>query len=364
MAMTPRVHGGTDAAGTARYDFSTNSNACGPCPQALAAVQAADATRYPDSGYTALRAALADFHGVAPWRIVLAGSASEFIFRITAWAAQQGAQRVSLPPHAYGDYAHAAQAWGLQALMQPVMLAGQADLVWACEPSSPLGQAHAHWPEAVCSFAHVDTDADGNGNGHGHGHGHADAAKVPLLVLDRAYAPLRLGGAGRLTAAQLDRVWQLFSPNKSLGLTGVRAAYALAPLGAQAAVAQLDALAPSWVLGAHGVALLGAWVQDATQAWLQTSLQTLAVWKQRQVSLLQAAGWTVQPSETNFFVARPPAPMDAVALCAALRHRGIQLRDATSFGLAGWVRLGVLPTEAQDALAAALQHTSIQETQL
>ena len=86
-AITPsaRVHGGTDALGAARFDFSTNSNACGPCPHALAAVQATDPTRYPDADYTVLRQRLADLHGVARWRIVLAGSASEFIFRLTAW---------------------------------------------------------------------------------------------------------------------------------------------------------------------------------------------------------------------------------------------------------------------------------------
>lgn len=329
MTIAPRTHGGPDAAGPARYDFSTNSNACGPCPQALAAVQAADATRYPDPGYAALRAALADFQGVAPWRIVLAGSASEFIFRMTAWAAQQGAQRVSLPPHAYGDYAHAAQAWGLSAVAD----ADAAALVWACEPSSPLGQAHGAWPK-----------------------------RLATVVLDSAYAPLRLSGAPSVNNAQRDALWQLFSPNKALGLTGVRAAYAIAPLGAEAAVQQLEALAPSWPVGAHGVALLMAWTQADTQAWLQASLQTLAVWKQRQIALLHAAGWTVQPSDTPFFVARPPAPHDAVALCAALRGSGIQLRDATSFGLPGWLRLAVLPPAAQDALAAALQHPSIQET--
>ena len=42
------LHGGPDAAGIPVFDFSTNSNACGPCPEALHAVQVADATRYPD----------------------------------------------------------------------------------------------------------------------------------------------------------------------------------------------------------------------------------------------------------------------------------------------------------------------------
>ncbi|HRA14839.1 MAG TPA: aminotransferase, partial [Giesbergeria sp.] len=88
------IHGGPDAQGVPLYDFSTNANACGPCPDALAAVQQADATRYPDPAYAALRDSLGAFHAVAPERIVLAASASECIHRFTALAALQGAQAV------------------------------------------------------------------------------------------------------------------------------------------------------------------------------------------------------------------------------------------------------------------------------
>ena len=342
MSVIPRAHGGPDALGAARYDFSTNSNACGPCPQALVALQSVDATRYPDASYTALRAALAEFHDVDAWRVVLAGSASEFIFRISAWARQQGGRTVSLPTHAYGDYAHAAQAWDLQ--LTPDV--NTADLVWACEPSSPLGQAHADWPHALGTRSNSEISA----------------GKAPLLVLDRAYAPLRLEGEDSLSAAQLSRVWQLFSPNKALGLTGVRAAYALAPLQAQHAAAQMDALAPSWVVGAHGVALLMAWTQAAPQDWLQSSLQTLRVWKRQQIQGLQALGWHCLPSDTPFFCARPTEPPPLGDLLAALRAQGIQLRDATSFGLPGCVRLGVLPPQAQAALLSALTTAGSPET--
>ena len=92
-----RSHGGTDQYGVPRDDFSTNSNACGPCPAALAAVSHADARYYPDAGYTVLRQRLADFHAVDVRRVVLAASASEFIFRITAVARQQGGRAVWLP---------------------------------------------------------------------------------------------------------------------------------------------------------------------------------------------------------------------------------------------------------------------------
>ena len=51
------------------------------------------------------------------------------------------------------------------------------------------------------------------------------AGSFTTLVLDGAYAPLRLSGEPALTAQQREAVWQMFSPNKALGLTGVRAAY-------------------------------------------------------------------------------------------------------------------------------------------
>ncbi|WP_295959872.1 aminotransferase class I/II-fold pyridoxal phosphate-dependent enzyme [Rhodoferax sp.] len=310
------VHGGPDALGVPQFDFSTNSNACGPCPHALAAVQQADATRYPDPQYTALRAQLAAFHGVDAARVLLAASASEFIHRISALHWGQG---VCLPQHHYGDYAQAAQAWGLVSAD-----AQHAQLLWACEPSSPLGQAHPGLAALV--------DALQPGQS---------------LVLDCAYAPLRLEGTPSLDAARLDRVWQMWTPNKALGLTGIRAAYAIAPRGADTAT--LQALCPSWPVGAHGVAMLQAWCQPDSQVWLAQSLRTLREWKARQIILCRTLGWECVPSVANFFCARPPGD-DLSLRLQRLRARGVKLRDAASFGLAGYVRLGVLGPGGQDAL--------------
>jgi len=330
-----RMHGGADALGVARFDFSTNSNACGPCPQSLHAVQQADATHYPDPGYRDLRQALADFHAVDVWRIVLAGSASEFIFRISALAAQTASAQgktaqVWLPGRAYGDYAYAAQAWGLRQVQNPQA----AQLLWACEPSSPLGQAHTEWPPWLHQPNGLSQSPDAQ------------------LVLDCAYAPLQLQGQSCLTDAQRDRIWCLWTPNKALGLTGVRAAYAIAPLHAEAAVQSLQTLAPSWPVGAHGVALLHSWVQADTQAWLAQSCSQLQIWKQRQLAALTDLGWECLPSLANFFCARAPTEVDA----QTLRLAGIKLRDATSLGMPGFFRLSVLPPAAQDALFVQLQH--------
>lgn len=317
---------------------------------ALEALAQADATHYPDPGYHVLRAQLGTFHAVAPERIVVAASASEFIFRITAWAVRQGVQRVTVPRHGYGDYTQAARAWGLEVLPD-VLLEGQSSnsampkgteptgslLRWAAAPSSPLGQE----PPGLSAW--VDAAVE--------------EGALAFSVLDCAYAPLRLQGQSSLSAAQQDQVWRLFSPNKALGLTGVRGAYAVAPAALGVAdLASLLALVPSWPVGAHGVALLQAWCQPDTQVWTAGSLARLRSWKAAQTTVCAELGWEVLPSVTNFFTVRPPpwfgSSADWQRHLQAVRRQGLKVRDANSFGLPGHWRLGVLPPSAQSALGA------------
>lgn len=328
------VHGGTDALGVPAHDFSTNRNACGPCPQVVQALHAANTAQYPDPAYTQLRAQLADFHGVDAARIVIAGSASEWIHRISMHAARCGAEYVTLPPHRYGDYPHAAALWRLQPQDRTTQASG-AGLHWACAPSSPLGQEETVWP-----------------------HWALPAPPNAWRVLDCAYAPLRLEHCAAQPA--LDHVWQMWTPNKALGMTGIRAAYVIAPLGCIAqAIETLRTLVPSWVVGAHGVAMLQAWTSAPVQDWLAQSLQTLRGWKTQQLALCEALGWDVIAGhQANYWVARWPADCQGEAMAQrlqALRAHGIKLRDCHSFGLPGHVRMGVLPPASQQALRDAWQ---------
>ena len=333
--LTP-LHGGPDAMGVPRHDLSSNGNPCGAWPAALQALQHADARHYPDPAYTALRRQLGAWHGVATDRIVLAASASEFIQRISLAVALTAGPEAAVwqPAHAYGDYARAAQAAGLPMTDAPQ----RASLLWACEPSSPLGQADAGLPQRVAALRSSQT-----------------------LVLDQAYEPLRLDGAPSLDGAAQERVWRLLTPNKALGLTGVRAAYAIAPVGADAALlARLRALAPSWPLGAHGVALLQCWASAPAHDWLADCRATLRRWKARQIDALARLGWQIEPSDANFFVAAcagcasAGGRFDMNSWLGGLRRHGIKLRDCASFGLPGRVRLAVAAPAAQDALVAAL----------
>ena len=247
-------------------------------------------------------------------------------------ATTQTTPAVYWPAQAYGDYARAARAWGLSS----TDTAAQAQLIWLCEPSSPLGQSDADAPARV-----------------------AQLREHQQLVLDLAYEPLRLSGQSLLLQSTAkDRVWQMWTPNKALGMTGVRAAYVIAPEGAQEAVDHLQALAPSWVMGAHGVALLHAWCEPSVQQWLLTARQTLREWKAQQITLCESFGWQVHASEANYFAARLPQPLQDEQ-CKALRSHGVKLRDATSFGLPDWVRVGVRSPASQAVLAQAWHNLGV-----
>jgi histidinol-phosphate aminotransferase len=309
-------HGGPDGGLPVAHDFSTNASPLGPPPALWQAVQAADRHSYPDPSYRALRRQLGDEDLILP----TAGGA-EGIRRLTLAAMRSGHREVWVPQPGFGDYALAAQALGLvvKAYADPIQIHPSAPaLVWICEPCNPTGASVAAWPAL---------------DGH-------------LVAVDRAYEPLRLQGG---TPALPPGAWQLICPNKALGLTGVRAGYLVAP-AANEVRAHVLSLAPSWVLSAEGVAMLMHWQSDDTQAWLNDMRAQLRGWTATQRAMLAGMDWQQQPSCTNFWLARPPRP----DIGLRLREHGIQLRDAASFGLPGWVRLSAQPPAAQQALQQAL----------
>lgn len=353
----PVPHGGPDEHGIARFDFSTNGNPSGPLPSVARAVARADRRRYPDPAYRALSERLAAWHGVDAARIVVGGSASELIHRLTRVAAVvAGARRVLLPSPGYGDYAAAALLAGLATAarspsadtrqqqpqqrpqLQPHDRSASAarpapdpsagDLYWITEPMNPTGSTTGRALDAEVVHA-IDAGA--------------------IVALDLAYHPLRLDGLA--LAPQADAAWQLWSPNKTCGLTGVRAAYAIAPRGGEALALALRAHAPSWVAGADGVAMLAAFAASAAQDELRQRLSRLRAWRSALAAALRSAGWQLRDADsvTPFFVAQAPAGIDL----AAMRSSGIKLRSTDDMGLPGWLRLSAQPPAALRALREA-----------
>ena len=322
MAEFAQTHGGTDAGPEPLWDFSTNANALGPCPAVLRAVKSADLSRYPDPFYTELRALLAAHHRTPPGRIAVGAGASELIFRLVRGL--PGPVLVLGPT--FSEYARCARMEGravLEADSPATFLAlqrRQDGLGFLCWPNNPTGET---WPAGFV----------------------AEAASGGRLVVDLAYAPLCAEGV--IDAEAAAEAVRLYAPNKALGLTGLRAAYAVMPEGWPA----LDALAPSWVIGPDGVEFLRACVGDAAGEWLAECRPVLAGWRRDLAEGLAARRLAVRESPANFLLVRVG---NAGAVARLLRARGLRVRDASSFGLPEWLRLAAAPPSWREALLGAL----------
>ena len=319
--MTTPTHGGTDAGPPAEFDFSTNANALGPSPVALAALRAADPTAYPDPAYTDLRAALAAWHGRHAEEIVVGAGACELIHR----AVRTAGGPVVLWEPTFGEYRYAADVAGV-----PVRVARDLDtwlhllpgaaLAFLCLPNSPDGSVVDPTPLS---------DATADAGCH--------------LVIDLAYHPL-----SQVRPDVPDNAWQLWAPNKAHGVTGVRAAYLVADTEAAARLRR----APSWILSTHGDAFLATLPSTAAQRWVADTRAILWQWRDELADRLRTAGVAVTVGPANFLLAHVG---DAAGTAARLRRAGIRVRDATSFGLPDAVRLSAQPPGAQEALLAAFR---------
>ncbi|UXH77457.1 pyridoxal phosphate-dependent aminotransferase [Roseateles amylovorans] len=338
------VHGGTDNGPPILHDFSTNGHPLGPPPLAMDAVLKADRLRYPDPSYAALRECLGNWHDVDPSRVLPCAGGSEAIRRLSLAALLEGVTTVCVPQPGFADYGVAAEVLGLtvRGYSDAAGLATLLDqldrraLVWVCDPCNPTGASFtvAEWLALDVALQRHDS----------------------RLVVDQAYEPLRLVGSNALPAVLSDRAWRMMCPNKALGLTGVRGAYLLAPR-ADDGTERLLALASSWVLSSEGQAMLMAWTLPAVQSQLRESLQVLRDWQGIQWRRLASLGMRQRAgSVANFWLARLPSTdhRTAAEQLARLRAQGIKLRDASSFGMPGWVRLSVQAPPALEALVLAL----------
>lgn len=336
------MHGGPDGLQPIRHDFSTNASPLGPPPELARAIAQADRTRYPDPSYDALRERLADWHGVPRRHVLATAGTSEAIRRLTLAARLQGVDTVWVPHPGYGDYAAAANALEMalhdygseEQLLEVLATRRTRALVWICEPCNPTGGALSRdfWSQLHRVIGTTDC----------------------VVALDRAYEPLRLSGRDPVPRPLALQAWQCFSPNKALGVTGLRAGYLVAPRHDPRQLRERAAsLAPSWVLSAEGVALLDGLHGVSTRAWLDAARATLADWTLMQRDALEALGWEQRPSVVPFWLARPPAGTSLPLRLRRLRDAGIKLRDATSLGLPGWVRVSAQPPASQRALRDA-----------
>ncbi len=324
--MTRRLgtHGGPDEGPEPLYDFSTNSNPLGPCPYTLTAAREADLTRYPDPGYTALRKTLAAHHDVSPRRVVIGAGASELILRLIRLTP---GPVISLGP-TFSEYERCAIVERRQHVQVRTpgdflrLRKGHAGPGFVCWPNNPTG---TKWPLDFISEA---------------------ASQGPLAV-DLAYAPLCSGGDLARVEAAARHAYRIYAPNKVYGLCGLRAGYLIAPMIRHG----LDELAHAWIIDRSAESFIQATVQTDALRRLAPSLPVFSSWRDEMAAALNAAGLPVKVGPATYLMTQVG---NATAVTRKLRGLGIRVRDATSFGMPEWIRVGCRPPQDQAVLVNCL----------
>lgn len=303
---------------------------------------ASELGRYPDANGFALKAKLANKHGVKSEQITL-GNGSNDILELAAKAFLTQGTNAVYSQYAFAVYPLATQGCGADAHVVPSLAYGhdlngflkaiddQTRVVFIANPNNPTG---TFLPEAdLLAFlkqvpAHV------------------------LVVLDEAYNEF-LRPEDQYDATQ----WLAQFPNllvsrtfsKAYGLAGLRVGYAVS----SAEVADLlNRVRQPFNVNTLALAAAEAALDD--QAFLQNTYEN----NQRGLTLLQSAfermGLEYVPSHGNFVLVRVGHTDDAgLRVFDALQRLGIIVRPVNNYGLPQWLRISVgLPAENEAFLAA------------
>lgn len=324
--------------------LASNESPFAPLPEVVAALQQGlgSLNRYPDAYSRELRGALAERHGVATEQVVIGNGSAELVLLAGQAMLDPGTTIVHADP-SFAIYPHLATAAGAEAVAVPLAADGGHDLdamaaavdertrlVVVCNPNNPTG---------------VYRDADAV---------ERFVAGLPddlAILIDEAYFDfVDLADAGRVMSLARSRsnllVTRTFS--KAYGLCALRVGYGVGSAGWVEAIEKvrqpfnINALAQAAALESlrHPSPLAKRVAQTVSE-------------RERLQTALDGIGVSYLPSRTNF-VLIDVRPLDGHALHEDLLRRGVIVRDGTSLGVPGRLRITVGAPAENDAFLAAL----------
>lgn len=345
--VVPRIHGGVSLDELAAMgvdlretiDFSASINPYGPCPAVLHAVRACHIDRYPDPTAAGLRRVLAGAHGIAPHRIVVGNGAADLLWTLAQLLIVPGTKVIVAEP-TFAEFRSAALAARANVIesratvqrefavdvdaIEALAFSNSAAVVYLASPNTPVGTRVP--VERVAALA--------------------ERLPQTTVILDQAFVSLSDHPADEKVAVP-DNVVRVRSLTKDHAIAGLRLGYVLA----SAEIAgRLEARRPPWmtnaVAEAAGIAAVRA------NLFVEESRALLRVDRDELAAALKDLGFPPIPS-TAFFLAF--AVPDAAALRRRLLGKGILIRDCSSFGMPGFVRVGARPKTDRERLLQALR---------
>ena len=316
--------------------LNTNENPYPPSPrvaEALAAI-AADALRlYPDPVALELRRTIAGLHGCGVEN-VFAGNGSDEVLALCTRAFVEPDGIIGWFDPSYSLYpvlAAIADARGV-----PSPLAGDFSLPPNAQRPVPHSLFFLTTPNAPTGilFPRADLEA------------FCDAQRG-VVVLDEAYADFAPDQFMDLALARPNVIVSR-SLSKSYSLAGLRLGYAVGPAPL---IEALYKIKDSYNLDALTQAIGAAALRDP--AWMRGNVEKIVATRARVARALEARGWTVLPSATNFIFAKP-AGKSAGEMFAHLRARNILVRHFPGPRTGDYLRITIGTDAQMDAFLAAL----------
>jgi len=308
-------------------DFSVNSNPYGPPPGIREIVEQTPLERYPDRECIALRAKLAEVHGIGIDQIVVGNGTAELL-QLIAFAFLERGARVIIPETTFGEYERAARLMGAEVsrlrwdpdaahllfdLEAKFIHLGESmatsNMVFLCNPNNPDGSYIL--PDWIANdWARRNPDT--------------------LFVVDEAYAQFLMEPQTNISA-NVPNVIVVRSMTKDYALAGLRLGYAV---GHPDVIEALRRVRPAWNVNALAQAA-GTAALDQSD-WLRTTVVQLHRDKTYLVNGLRALDLKPLPSNVHFFLVNVS---DGAAFRSKLLHHQIMVRDCASFGLPEYVRI-------------------------
>ena len=321
--------------------LNTNENPLGPSPRVLEAIRAAatdDLRLYPDYEATALRGALAAYHGLAPDQVFVGNGSDEVLAFIFAALLKQD-KPLLLPDVTYSFYPAYCRLFGVRyetVALDESMRIHVADYrrpggaIILSNPNAPTGIA---LPRAEIARLLAD---------------HPDKP----VVIDEAYVDFGAETAVPLIKAH-PNLLVVQTMSKSRGLAGLRVGYALGDAGLIEGVRRVKDSVNSYPVDRLAQAGAVAAIED--EAYFQAGRATVMANRDTLSQGLAALGFSVLPSAANFVFARHDQRGGA-DLTAALRQRAVLARHfAKPERIAPYLRISVGSEGEIERLLSALK---------
>ena len=345
--ITPSQHGGMDyaeleALGIAPeevIDFSANLNPFGPPPGIKEAMSQTDIAAYPDSRASELRRLLAAKLGVNEENILI-GSGSTELIRLAALAYFGRGDSVLIIEPTFGEYEVACQVSGASIIKQR-----RAPKSFRLNIEETVKLIHKHRPKGI--FIDNPNNPTGQYLSLEEFKRLLGAAKDFLVVLDEAYITFVDKVWPSLGLIKRNNLLILRSMTKDYALAGLRLGYGVA---GKEIISSLRRICPPWNVNA--VAQEAGVVAVAAEGYLRQCQIKLKPAKNYLVAELSRLGLPPVPSAANFLLVEVG---NARKFRQKLLERRMLVRDCTSFGLPGYVRISPRTLPECRRLVAAIE---------